>query len=401
MTIKISKLGDVCNIHSGNSIPAKEKKELYTNVTEGLPYVATKDIGFDGSINFENGVRIPEKFEKKFALSEKNSVLICAEGGSAGRKIAYSNQDCYFVNKLFSIKPKDKIDSKYLYYYLLSNEFQKQFKESLHGLIGGVSLSKIKNFDFTYPPLSDQQHIVAKLDVAFAEIDKAIYLEEEKKRQISPALKAAYTDILYNRQSSSNNKKSLLGKLCKIVGGNGFPKSYQGHSNKEIPFIKVSDMNLPGNEKFIYKTVHTVDINTLKKIKAKAHEVGTLIFPKIGGAICTNKKRLLNKISAYDNNIVGIKPSDKLLPEYLHKIFKMIDIYELSNKATLPSINNPSIASIELFVPNLKEQSKIIKKLNLVDKNFTNLSDFVLSKINNFKLLKSAIIKQNLSQEIV
>ena len=42
--LKISKLGDVCKIQSGNSIPAKEKDDLYRNVNEGLPYVATKDI---------------------------------------------------------------------------------------------------------------------------------------------------------------------------------------------------------------------------------------------------------------------------------------------------------------------------------------------------------------------
>ena len=40
-------------------------------------------------------------------------------------------------------------------------------------------------------------------------------------------------------------------------------------------------MNTKGNEKFIYKTAHTVDANTLKAIKAKAHEAGTLIFLRL------------------------------------------------------------------------------------------------------------------------
>ena len=59
---KTTKLGKVCEIHSGNSIPVKEKEALYKNVNDGLPYVATKDIGFDGVINYQNGVRIPLKY---------------------------------------------------------------------------------------------------------------------------------------------------------------------------------------------------------------------------------------------------------------------------------------------------------------------------------------------------
>ena len=145
----------MCKIQSGNSIPPKEKDDLYRNVNEGLPYVATKDIGLDGSINFENGVKIPSKFDKKFRLSEKNSVFVCAEGGSAGKKIGFHKG----IKGFYWNPNENEIDSKYIYYHTLDNVFQKQFKESLHGLIGGVSLSKIKNFQITYPSLSEQQRI--------------------------------------------------------------------------------------------------------------------------------------------------------------------------------------------------------------------------------------------------
>ena len=63
---KIGKLGDVCKIQSGNSIPVKEKEVLYKNAKEGLPYIATKDVGFDGGIDYENGIRIPPKYSSKF-----------------------------------------------------------------------------------------------------------------------------------------------------------------------------------------------------------------------------------------------------------------------------------------------------------------------------------------------
>ena len=124
---KIVKLGDVCFIQSGNSIAKKKKTELFTNVV-GTPYVATKDVGFDGSIDYENGIYIPQEHASSFKKSPSGSTLVCAEGGSAGRKIAFSTDNCCFVNKLFSITPNESLEAKYIYYYALSEEFQSQFR---------------------------------------------------------------------------------------------------------------------------------------------------------------------------------------------------------------------------------------------------------------------------------
>ena len=177
---KNEKIGDVCKIINGNSIPSKKKEELYTNI-RGMPYVATKDISFDGEINYKNGIYIPDNHINKFKISPKNATLICAEGGSAGRKIAFSDQECCFVNKLFSLSPTAEILPKFIFYYLLGQQFQDQFKNSLHGLIGGVSLSKIKSFDITVPPIKEQQYTINKLDKVFGEIKKIKRLINEKK----------------------------------------------------------------------------------------------------------------------------------------------------------------------------------------------------------------------------
>ena len=76
MIWKSAKLGDICKIQTGNSIPVKEKKVLYKNIDEGLPYVATKDVGFDGVINYDNGVRIPQSIVLNLSyLKEFNTCL--------------------------------------------------------------------------------------------------------------------------------------------------------------------------------------------------------------------------------------------------------------------------------------------------------------------------------------
>ena len=103
MKLKSMLLGEICQITNGNSIPIKIKEEKFTGIS-GMPYIATKDISFEGDVNYDNGISISDDELKKFKIASKESILICAEGGSAGRKMAFIDRNCCFVNKLFSIK---------------------------------------------------------------------------------------------------------------------------------------------------------------------------------------------------------------------------------------------------------------------------------------------------------
>ena len=97
------RLGAFGHIFNGNSVNASQKA-IYAKGKEGLPFIATKDVGYGSlDIAYDNGIIIPLE-EPKFKVAHKNAVLICAEGGSAGRKIGMIDRDIYFGNKLFSIE---------------------------------------------------------------------------------------------------------------------------------------------------------------------------------------------------------------------------------------------------------------------------------------------------------
>ena len=97
-----------------------------------------------------------------------------------------------------------------------------------------------------------------------------------------------------------------LGEIGVWAIGSGFPKKEQGYEGLEILFSKVSDMNIEGNKKYIYITRNTINEKTASKLKIHVHPEGTVIFPKIGGAIATNKRRIIVKPTAIDNNCLGI-----------------------------------------------------------------------------------------------
>ena len=149
------------DMYTGNSINESEKKSKYTNLTDGRYYIGTKDVEFNHSIVYENGVKIPLNAEK-FRIAPCNSILMCIEGGSAGRKIAFTKYEVCFGNKLCCFVAHG-IDYKFLYYYLQSPIFQLTFKGNTTGIIGGVSVNTLKSMLFPVPPIEEQKRIVDKL----------------------------------------------------------------------------------------------------------------------------------------------------------------------------------------------------------------------------------------------
>ena len=116
------KLSDIAIIYNGNSINKTVKQQNYMKDVPGWNYIGTKDVGFDHIIEYDNGVAIPKQFEDKFKIAPAKTVLLCIEGGSAGRKIAMTDRDVCFGNKLCCFAPFVDL-SQYIYYYLQNQLF--------------------------------------------------------------------------------------------------------------------------------------------------------------------------------------------------------------------------------------------------------------------------------------
>ena len=163
-----TRLSHIANIYTGNSISETEKKSKFTDVI-GRYYIGTKDVDFNNRIIYDNGIAIPKQYEPDFRLAPNNSILMCIEGGSAGRKIAILNQDVCFGNKLCCFSPFVGI-GKYMYYYLQSPSFFEQINIHKTGIIGGVSIEKVKVILIPLPPIKEQQRIVAQIEKLFEQL---------------------------------------------------------------------------------------------------------------------------------------------------------------------------------------------------------------------------------------
>ena len=163
-----TRLSYISSIYTGNSISEAEKRAKFMGV-QGRYYIGTKDVGFDNKIVYDNGISIPLQYEQDFRIAPANSILMCIEGGSAGKKIAVLNQDVCFGNKLCCFSPFMEIE-KFIYNYLQSPSFIDLFNQNKTGIIGGVSIAKVKDIVIPLPPLMEQQRIVAQIDDLFEQL---------------------------------------------------------------------------------------------------------------------------------------------------------------------------------------------------------------------------------------
>lgn len=169
---KKSKFKYVAQLYTGKSIKDAEKNK-YIYSEDSIPYITTKDINQKfSSIDYKSNIYTKnDDFNFNFAFP--GNVLMCIEGGSAGKKKVYLNQKVSFVNKLCCFKPLN-VNDRFLYYFLSSDGYEKNFFVNMKGLIGGVSVNELNNMDIVFPDLLEQELISKFLDNKVSQINSII-----------------------------------------------------------------------------------------------------------------------------------------------------------------------------------------------------------------------------------
>lgn len=135
-----------------------------------------------------------------------------------------------------------------------------------------------------------------------------------------------------------------LGAVAEIRSGWGFPNKEQGKKQGDVPFFKVGDMNVSGNELYMVSSKNYIDNSTVERLKCKPAPEGTIIFPKIGAAISTNKKRILVCKSCYDNNVMGLIAFPCVESRYLYYLIDSVDLMNFADySGAMPSIRKSTL----------------------------------------------------------
>ena len=175
-------LGTVCTFGDGAHTKVNR-------VEVGVPYLTSKNIK-NGYVELENVDFISyEDYEKLFGISQK-SVRHLQEGdvligiiGTFGNCYLYKSTDRFGISSSIGIaRPnKELLDSKYLYYYLSSNRFEKYTEMYKGGSVQGyTNLPTLRKIPIYLPPLEKQEKIANIL----SSLDDKIELNNEMNKTL-------------------------------------------------------------------------------------------------------------------------------------------------------------------------------------------------------------------------
>lgn len=336
-----TKLSFVSDMFTGNSINENEKNLKYKGLSEGYFYVATKDVNFNNEIDYYNGVRIP-KNSKKFRIAPKNSILFCVEGGSAGKKIAITDKDICFGNKLCCFVSYG-IDIKYLYYYIQSPMFIYDFKRNTTGIIGGVSINTLKQMFLPLPPIEEQKRIVNKLNQLMPLIEEY----EEKENKLNELDKK-----FPERLKKSILKEAFDGKLI---------KSYNKKTLEEICIYSTSNIAIKDikNKKGNYPVYGASGIIGYVDFYSKEKECVAVVKD---GSI--GKVFLLPAKSSVISTLCYLENIEILNIKYLYYFLQSINFIKYKKGSMIPHIYFKDYKKEKVIIPPIEEQKRIVEKLD-------------------------------------
>jgi type I restriction enzyme S subunit len=154
-----------------------------------------------------------------------------------------------------------------------------------------------------------------------------------------------------------------------------------------LPLVKVSDMNHPENRRSIVTAATVFQVDDQMRAKLTAIPEGSIVFPKRGAAIATNKKRLTGRDCLLDPNMAAVVPRSGVDCGYLYAWFERLDLRTITDATTLPQINKKDLERLLVPLPSLPEQLTIASHLSAVDAKLAAEETRLAALDNLFKSL--------------
>jgi type I restriction enzyme S subunit len=328
--------------------------------------------------------------------------LLYAWSASFGPRI-WTGERCIFHYHIWKVDyDEDRVLRDFLYYFFDWDKDRIREEQGAGATMIHVSKRSMEQRAVPLPPLEEQQRIVAVLDEAFEGLARARAHAEANLQNARELFEnwAANVFELDGEKGASFNSLTIR-DVCTIQSGAGFPKKHQGNSDGEYPFYKVSDMNLEGNEWELFKAVNYVSDDIRSELGARVFPIGSIVFPKVGGAILTNKKRVVGVAGCVDNNVMGLIPDpNAIVPEYLHEWLRAAYIYEFSNKANPPSITQATVSSWPIKVPDRNQQERVVEEAVHLRARTNNLLEVYSAALHDLEDLRQSLLQKAFSGEL-
>ena len=378
----IKKLGEVCEVIAGQSPEGK----FYNQNHNGTPfYQGKKDFGE----KYLEQPTVWTTLETKIAL--KNDILMSVRAPVGDINIC--NQRICIGRGLAAIRPSNKTDKDFLFYYLLSEKPKIKGKEG--AVFASINRSEIAELKILLPPLEEQKRIVAVLDKKFAQIE-TLKTAAEKNLQNTKQL---FQSELEKAFSNTSWERVLLSEIA-LDFSRG--KSKHRPRNDKIlfggdyPFIQTGDIR--NSDKYVTEYIETYNESGLAQ--SKLWPEGTLCI-----TIAANiaETAILTFPCCFPDSIIGFIPNEKRTTvDYIYYVIQFFkaELQKLSKGAAQDNLNLAKLESMKFPLPPLEEQKRIVAHLDSLSEKVHHLEEIYTKQLADCDELKQSLLQKAFEGEL-
>ena len=373
---ELVKLGDLFDFQNGRSFKKQEWKET------GLPIIRIQNLNnISAGYNYFDG-----DYDK---LIEVNSGdLLFSWSGTVGSSFGphiWGREKGVLNQHIYKLSKKEAIDNKYAFYCL--KKITREIEKSVVGAVGLVHVTKksLVQFEIPLPPLLEQQRIVAKLDVAFAEIDKAILYQQSKLKE----LKELEEKLLEKWFNNENYTTYRLDEICTFSGGSQPPKSEFEYQKDESNIRLIQIRDYKSDKHIVYIPRHRA---------RRICDTTDIMIGRYGPPIF----QILRGIEgAYNVALMKAIPKENILKDYLfyflkNKKIQNYVIKKSTRAAGQSGVNKESLEPYPINLPPINTQKEIIRKCKILNKYSSSLLNLNKLKLDRLNLMRKSIVSNEL-----
>lgn len=399
---RVSTIGSECQVFSG-STPKTNVSKYWGGE---IPWITPKDLSKNPAKFLDSGERFITKVGYESCSTRmvpKGSVLYSSRAPIG--YVAIANREMCTNQGFKTAIPSESLDSEFLYYYLqhLTPEIKSRASGTTFIEISG---KKFADVPIAVPPMIEQHQIVeiledhlSRLDAALADVKQARVKAAQFRRSLLHSLMSRATE---SAGDIADWRITTLGNVSNLVAGKTPPSLESSLEVKvglerNIPFYKVGDMNLDPD--YLCKSRLYLSVTEVCDRKLFMLPIGSVVFPKAGGAIATNKKRIVSISGPIDLNCMAAVPIEGTSSRYLYWWFQSIDLSTYADGSILPQLSKGKMADIPFCLPRLNLQEKLVLQIEeSLSKNeeAMKLAEIIERKSNSFRrsLLQAAFTGQ-------
>ncbi len=352
-------------------------------IDEGVPFVSAEAVS-SGEIDFSK-IRgfISEADHDCYCQKYKpevGDIYMVKSGASTGTTaIVESDQEFSIWSPLAAIRYDEDSLPRFVLNFLRSRNFQEGVTLNWSfGTQQNIGMNVIENLQVTRPPLDEQTAIASFLDAETSKIDglvgeqrRLIELLKEKRQAVishavtkglNPNAPLKPSGIQWLGDVPEHWEVVRLRRVGEVDQGCAFPHAIQGQEDGEIPWFKVKDMNQIGNEVCMSRAENYVDRALADEIGATIFPAGTVVFPRVGAALLTNKRRILICPAITDDNVYGFIPAS-IHSRFLYLMLLLVDMASICSAGLVPTVTFSVIKDLYVPLPPTAEQEEIVKRV--------------------------------------